>query len=106
MTDQNTTTTTSENIGLAIVDDHELLAQSLELAFLREGVTPNIISPKNEEQILEALSEQRPAIVLLDLKLGPIGSSLPLIEPIIGIGAQVLIMTGEQDPIFWRRCHG
>ena len=96
--------TACENIGLAIVDDHELLAQSLGLAFLREGVNPNIISPDNEEHILEALTEQRPAVVLLDLMLGPIGSALPLIEPIIDLGAKVLIMTGEQDPIFWAEC--
>jgi two-component system, NarL family, nitrate/nitrite response regulator NarL len=104
MTSQANTMQPGENIGLAIVDDHELLAQALGLAFAREGITPNIIAPSTEEHILESLTEQRPAIVLLDLMLGPIGSSLPLIEPILALGAAVLIMTGEQDPIFWAEC--
>lgn len=104
MTNRSINDQPSENIGLAIVDDHELLSQALGLAFSREGITPNIIAPSTEEHILESLTEQRPAIVLLDLMLGPIGSSLPLIEPIIGLGAAVLIMTGERDPIFWAEC--
>lgn len=103
MTSQHNTMQPDENIGLAIVDDHGF-GSGARLAFAREGITPNIIAPSTEEHILESLTEQRPAIVLLDLMLGPIGSSLPLIEPILGLGAAVLIMTGEQDPIFWAEC--
>ena len=90
--------------GLAIVDDHELLSQSLGLAFSRQGIEPTVVPPTDEAEVLAALAAARPALVLLDLKLGAIGSSLPLIEPIAGTGADVVIMTGEENQIAWAEC--
>lgn len=90
--------------GLAIVDDHELLSQSLGLAFARQGIEPLVVPPTDEAEVLAAVMTAHPALVLLDLKLGAIGSSLPLIEPIRATGADVVIMTGEENQIAWAEC--
>jgi len=96
--------TTSEPTGLVIVDDHELLAQSLALAFSRDGIEAIVLAPTSDAEILDAIGAARPALVLLDLMLGEIGASLPLIEPIGRLGADVVIMTGEENPIAWAEC--
>lgn len=95
---------THEPSGLVIVDDHELLAQSLALAFSRDGIEATVLAPTTDAEILEAIGEARPALVLLDLMLGDIGASLPLIDPIRRLGADVVIMTGEENPIAWAEC--
>jgi DNA-binding NarL/FixJ family response regulator len=95
---------TLESTGLVIVDDHELLAQSLALAFAQQGIEPKVIAPQTDEQVLSEIIECRPAFVLLDLMLGAIGSSLPLIDAIVASGAEVVIMTGEENPILWAEC--
>jgi len=96
--------TTTETSGLVIVDDHELLAQSLALAFSRDGIEATVLAPTSDTEILDAIGAARPALVLLDLMLGEIGASLPLIEPIGRLGADVVIMTGEENPIAWAEC--
>ncbi|MEY3360741.1 MAG: hypothetical protein RL531_460 [Actinomycetota bacterium] len=90
--------------GLVILDDHELLAQSLALAFTRDGIHATVLAPTDDATILAAIDTARPALVLLDLMLGDIGASLPLIEPIRALGADVVIMTGEENPIAWAEC--
>jgi DNA-binding NarL/FixJ family response regulator len=93
-----------EPTGLVIVDDHELLAQSLALAFSRDGIEATVLAPTSDAQIMESIESVRPAVVLLDLMLGDIGASLPLIDPIRRLGADVVIMTGEANPIAWAEC--
>lgn len=95
---------TTEPSGLVIVDDHELLAQSLALAFSRDGIEATVLVPTTDAAILDAISAANPALVLLDLMLGDVGASLPLIDPIRALGADVVIMTGEENPIAWAEC--
>ena len=97
--------TTNEPCGLVIVDDHELLAQSLALAFSRDGIEAVVLAPTSDAEILDAITSTGPALVLLDLMLGALGASLPLIEPIRALGADVVIMTGEENPIAWAECY-
>ncbi|MFM7059718.1 MAG: response regulator transcription factor [Actinomycetes bacterium] len=104
MTTTGTTTDPTETSGLVIVDDHELLAQSLALSFSRDGIEATVLRPTTDAEILDAIAAARPALVLLDLMLGDIGASLPLIEPIRALGADVVIMTGEENPIAWAEC--
>lgn len=99
-----TTNEPRETSGLVIVDDHELLAQSLALAFSRDGIDASVLVPTTDAAILDAVADARPALVLLDLMLGAIGASLPLIDPIRSLGADVVIMTGEENPIAWAEC--
>lgn len=95
---------TTEPSGLVIVDDHELLAQSLALSFSRDGIAATVLTPSTDAAVLDAIAAARPALVLLDLMLGEIGASLPLIDPIRALGADVVIMTGEENPIAWAEC--
>lgn len=84
--------------SVLIIEDHELLAQSLSFALQAEGVPTNTIRPESAEQILDAAAGFKPGVVLLDLELGgDIGDSIPLIGPLEKLGAQVMMVTGVTD---------
>jgi DNA-binding NarL/FixJ family response regulator len=90
--------TSSVTSSVLIIEDHELLAQSLSYALQAEGVRTNTIKPESAEQILDAAASFEPGVVLLDLELGgDIGDSIPLIEPLGKLGAQVMMVTGVSD---------
>lgn len=81
-----------------IVEDHELLAQSLSLALGASGLEVHRCTPADADTVLETVRAREPEVVLLDLDLGePVGSSVPLIEPMNHLGARVVIMTGITD---------
>ena len=84
--------------GLLLVDDHELLAQSLAWALGAEGLDITVIPPTDPQRILDACTQLAPRIVLLDLELGgAIGSALPLIGPLRDRGPLVVMLTGVTD---------
>ncbi len=88
-----------------IVEDHELLAQSLVFALRAEGVQAEAFKPESLEQILEVATDLRPTVVLLDLELGSeIGDSIPLITPLEQLGAQVLMVTGVTNRVRLAEC--
>lgn len=88
-----------------IVEDHELLAQSLVLALRAEGVPTETLKPQSVDQILKMAEEMRPGVVLLDLELGgEIGDSIPLIAPLEELGAQVMMVTGVTDRVRLAEC--
>lgn len=81
-----------------IIEDHGLLAQSLQLALRADGFEVEISFGATAEEILAAAGRMRPAVVLLDLDLGPgVGSALPLIGPLRELGACVVMVTGEEN---------
>jgi DNA-binding NarL/FixJ family response regulator len=78
-----------------IVEDHELLAQSLSMALRADGLEVHRCPPSSADTVLAAVGEVRPDVVLLDLDLGAaIGSSLPMVQPMAALGARVVIVTG------------
>lgn len=88
-----------------IVEDHELLAQSLLYALRAEGLEVDAIKPATTEEILRTAEEVRATVVLLDLDLGgEIGTSLPLIAPLEALGAQVMMVTGVTDRVRLAEC--
>lgn len=88
-----------------IVEDHELLAQSLVFALRAEGVGAETLRPESKEQILDVARDLRPGVVLLDLELGgEIGDSIPLIAPLEELGAQVMMVTGVTDRVRLAEC--
>lgn len=88
-----------------IVEDHELLAQSLLYALRAEGLEVDAIKPATTDEILKTAEDLRPTVVLLDLDLGgEIGSSLPLIAPLEALGAQVMMVTGVTDRVRLAEC--
>lgn len=87
-----------------LVEDHELLAESLAAALRGDGI-PALRPPGLDPgSVLEAVSEHRPAVVLLDLGLGEHTSALPMIRPITDLGAAVVMCTAETDRVRLAEC--
>lgn len=93
------------NAKVLIVEDHGLLAQSLVFALQAEGLTADTLVPQTAEQVLKVSTEYEPTVVLLDLELGgQIGTSVQLIEPLLDLGAQVMMVTGVTDRVRLAEC--
>ena len=93
------------NASVLIVEDHELLAQTLLYALRAEGLVAEFIKPTSRDAILKMAEEVRPTVVLLDLELGgEVGTSVPLIAPLEELGAQVMIVTGVTDRVRLAEC--
>lgn len=83
---------------IAIIDDHELLAQSLALALKMQGFAATSYTPVDLGTTLRAVLADRPDVVLLDLQLGAAGHGLSLVHPLTRAGARVLVVTGVTEP--------
>lgn len=93
------------NDSVLIVEDHELLAQSLVYALRAEGLEAQTFAPTSAEHILKVAEQRRPDVVLLDLELGgDIGSSLDLVRPLTDQGAAVMMVTGVTDRLRLAEC--
>ena len=91
-------------LRVAVVDDHALLAQSLVRALREAGVVADSVEPSGEAAVLDALAGFRPDVILLDLDLGEMGSSVRMIPPIRGLGGRVVVVTGEPVRARWGEC--
>jgi DNA-binding NarL/FixJ family response regulator len=88
-----------------LIDDHEILAQSLRLALEREGHAVQKVEVGPVRAMLDAATAFRPDVVLLDLDLGPAaGPTLPLIPRLRELGACVVMLTGVTDPLALAAC--
>lgn len=114
----------SEMPAVVIVDDHLLLVETVQQGLRRRGIdaaivvphddSPNSIAPistapistassrgsagvEPTEGLLDRILSQTPALVLLDLDLGPAGPSTPLIAPLVAAGIRVVMVTGVVD---------
>lgn len=90
---------------ILIVEDHELLAQSLRIALQADGFDVERATELTAEGILDAAERTRPSVVLLDLDLGVrAGSSLPLIAPLRELGASVVMVTAAENRAHLGEC--
>jgi DNA-binding NarL/FixJ family response regulator len=81
-----------------LVEDHELLAQTLKVALASEGIATELVAPTSAQAVLSVVDKRRPSLVLLDLELGsPIGDGGALVRPIVTLGSAVLVVTGVTD---------
>jgi two-component system, NarL family, nitrate/nitrite response regulator NarL len=81
-----------------IVEDHDLLAQSLRFALQADGLEVEQCSVHTADGILKAAIDLRPEIILLDLDLGgELGTSLRLIPELQATGARIVMLTGVTD---------
>jgi DNA-binding NarL/FixJ family response regulator len=88
-----------------IVDDHELLAQSVALALSGEGCGVRVSSLSGMDEVLAEAQEHPPDVVLLDLDLGGrLGDGVGLIAPLRKLGANVLVMTGTTSRVRHGMC--
>ncbi len=84
---------------VVVVDDHLLIAETLQAALTARGVPAAVVAPDRPSALLATLVDSRPRLVLLDLDLGSFGSSIGIIEPLVGHGIAVLLMTGVSDRV-------
>jgi DNA-binding NarL/FixJ family response regulator len=82
-----------------IVDDHELLGESLQLSLRTHGFTAHLCRPGAPAAVLAAAAELEPGVVLLDIDLGRDAAGRPidgvsLVEPLREAGWPVLMMSG------------
>ncbi|HEY9563977.1 MAG TPA: response regulator transcription factor [Nocardioides sp.] len=80
-----------------VVDDHELLADSLQAALTVEGLEVVRPSSFDASVLLAEAAEWSPQLVLLDLGLPDDQSTLPMVRPLVDLGAKVVMVTAETD---------
>ena len=87
-----------------LIEDHQLLAQSLAFALTAEGFAVTVADLTSAGSVTDAFARLDSPIVLLDLDLGgQIGDGSALIEP-LSQGARVIVVTGNTDRIRRARC--
>ena len=97
---------------VAVVEDHSLFAESLEIALEMEGHdVRRIILPEGGRSIgtlLPIILRSHPRVVLLDLDLGAYGNGVRLIAPLTAAGVSVVVVTASVDRGRWGECmrHG
>jgi DNA-binding NarL/FixJ family response regulator len=93
---------------IALVEDHLLFAESLEIALSMEGNEVRRIplagNTRSVITLLPQVLRVRPQIVLLDLDLGAHGNGVQLIEPLSRAGVAVIVVTGNTDKVQWGEC--
>lgn len=89
---------------ILLVEDHQLLAQSLAFTLTAEGFAVTVADLTSADHVANAFAELESPIVLLDLDLGgQIGDGSALIE-LLSRGARVIVVTGNADPIRHALC--
>jgi len=96
--------TTAPGTRIAVVDDHELLAESLAVALSRRGLTAVAVRPTGPSAVLEGVAAHRADLVLLDFDLGPVGPASPLVSWLRELGATVVVLTGATSRVVWAEC--
>jgi DNA-binding NarL/FixJ family response regulator len=92
---------------VVILDDHDLVAESLEIALSVHGYDVRRVPVPADggapRSLVDALVRLRPRVLLLDLDLGPFGDATALIAPLRRAGIRVVVLTGEIDRARWGR---
>lgn len=85
-------------VGVLIVEDHHLLAQSLGLALENEGHDVRVSGLASMADVLREAEEFGPHVVLLDLDLGrEVGDGIGLIQPLTDLAARVIVVTAATE---------
>ena len=80
---------------VAIVDDHQIIAQALAAVLGRHGHDVVRVEPTGD--LVAALAALSPDLVLLDLDLGAMGDGADAVAPLVAVGLEVLVLTGVTD---------
>lgn len=83
-------------LRVLIVEDHRLLADALALGLQGRGLQCRVAALGAGQQVVEQAADWRPALVLLDLDLGPV-DGLDLVGELRSTGARVLVVSGCRD---------
>jgi len=95
-------------VRVALVEDHVLFAESLEIALVSEGHDvrriPLPTHSRSVSSILPAVLRAQARVVLLDLDLGILGNAISLVAPIAESGSAVVVVTATNDQARWGEC--
>jgi two-component system nitrate/nitrite response regulator NarL len=94
----------SDGPRLLLVDDHQLLVETLQMSLRQAGFDVSVPPGVSFDQVLATAAEVRPTLVVLDLDLEGSGYGYDLIGPLRDLGAEVLVLTGTTDRIELARC--
>jgi DNA-binding NarL/FixJ family response regulator len=83
--------------NVAIVEDHLLLAETLQASLALRGIDATVCAPEALGTLLSRLVALRPDLVLLDLDLDDYGDSTEIVAPLAASGIRVLIVTGVTE---------
>lgn len=91
--------------GVAIIDDHAVLADCLALVLREQGIDDvRVISPADGDP-LDVFGDNWPDLCLLDLDLGSAGKEgLALIPKLAAHKVTTVIFTGNEEPSTFGRC--
>lgn len=89
---------------VAIVDDHLLLSEVMRAALLSEGFSVVVPHLDDMDSVKAELQLARPAVTLLDLDLGPLGSGEELLPRYLDSGSCVILVTATKDEAVIGRC--
>jgi len=88
-----------------VVDDHAVFAETLAGELQRLGFEVAVVAAPSHANVLAAAASFGADVVLLDLCLGPdVGTSVPLISPLVALGAEVVMLTGMTDEMQLAGC--
>lgn len=84
--------------AVLIVEDHDLLAQTVAAALRAEGVTVHLAELTGIDGVLAQALLLRPSVALLDLDLGATtGAGEDLVPGLVQLGTRVVVVTGSAD---------
>ncbi len=81
---------------LLVVDEHPLVAVGLQCAFTSRGWHVETSTGPEGSDVIAAARSLDADCVLMDVRLGPIGSGIELIAPLVSTGARVVMLTAER----------
>lgn len=85
-------------VRVLIIEDHELVAETLAFALRQLGFQVETTSGPSENAVLHTAAQFKPDLILLDLELGDgLGSGVSLVGPLRSTGASVVVMTGVTE---------
>lgn len=87
--------------SILIVDDHAAIAASMAMTLRYHGFEPVVTVDAEDlsmEGVVNTARSVEPDIVMLDLFLGGDRLGVPMIAPLVDLGARVLLFTASSDP--------
>jgi len=106
MTGEGRTVSSSfDGVRVIVVDDHALLAETLAAEVRHAGCEVLVVEAPSHAKVLTTAASFSADVVLLDLYLGrAVGTSVPLIRPLVAGGAEVIVLTGMTDEMLFAAC--